>query len=142
MKKHLKRLWDFTGTTSACLVVAAAVAAVNAWGVWALADRYGADLLLNSPAYAFGYAVCLASLATFVLIVVGTVTLVNRRWPRPLPVHEDYPPTELVYLQGEGEPERCTCHNRPIKDGTVILHWPQPAQLVCLPKAKDKGRHR
>jgi hypothetical protein len=49
----------------------------------------------------------------------------------PLPIDIDNPPTKLVFVQGDGEPEHCACHGRPIKDGAEIWYWPQPAQLVC-----------
>ncbi|MET7363312.1 hypothetical protein ABZS76_33410 [Streptomyces sp. NPDC005562] len=50
----------------------------------------------------------------------------------PRPVDPDRPPTYATVVRADGDPEtRCTCHEQPVEDGATVLHWPQPAQVLC-----------
>lgn len=66
----------------------------------------------------------------------GTIGLLARRYgpARALPIDPEFPPQEVLYIQGDGPQERCACHGRVIKDGAVVLQWPQPPKFACIPK--------
>jgi hypothetical protein len=136
--KPLKRLWDATGTTTAFFATMAGSLAIQGWYWHDISQRYDLDQLASTTAYTLG-VLSLVTCATVLGTLAMTIgVLLRRYWPRPLPVDPDLPPTQLVYLQGDGEPERCFCHGKPIEDGTLIWHWPQPAKLVCV-KEGDAG---
>lgn len=106
--------------------------AVFAYAWYKVTTRYDISQLDGTPEYRFGVLVALTviwALCQF-LLILGRIT------KKPLPLDRDFPPTKMIYLQGEDEPELCHCHNRPIADGAEILHWPQPAKLVCVKKSK------
>lgn len=130
--KLLKRLWDGTGTAVAFFAMMALSLAVQGWAWYELLQRHDLSQLTPNAAYHLGIFTAL-TVATVAATIAGAVgTLLRRYRPRPLPVDPDLPPTQLVYLQGDGEPELCACHGRPIEDGALIWHWPQPAKLVCV----------
>lgn len=138
MKTALKRLWDLTGTTVACCTVMAACLVSLGYSWHQLGQHHDLQAATDSVGYRFGVMTVLTALVVAMTAGVGLAALANRYRPRPLPVDPDMPPTKMVYLQGDGEPERCVCHGRLIEDGTEIWHWPQPAKLVCVTKDRVK----
>lgn len=134
----LKRLWALTGKPWFFFVAMGLILAEIGY-CW---HRIGQDYDLHQATSSVGYDLgVMASMTVVVLAITlgGAVGLISRRYlGKPLPVDPDFPPTKMVYLQGEGEPERCACHGRAIEDGTEIWHWPQPAKLVCVKKGHGK----
>jgi hypothetical protein len=55
---------------------------------------------------------------------------------QPRPVDLSSPPYAAVFEQGEGEPERCDCHGRPLVDGEEVIIWPQRPQILCSDEAR------
>lgn len=84
-------------------------------------------------AYAFGALTYLTLWILSIPIGFAGVSLLRRDRRHPLPIDPDLPPTQLIYIQGD-KPEMCACHGKPIEDGALIWHWPQPAKLVCVKK--------
>lgn len=125
---------------------AARVASLGVFGyVWySFTSKHDLSELTDTPDYRFGCFIGFLALWLVVELLALVDIYTSRRAktrpakPAPLPVDPQYPPTEMVYIQGEGEPEHCACHGEPIQDGAIILHWPQPAKLVC----KDQGGRR
>ncbi len=134
----LKKLWQLTGTRTAFLTTTLASLALQGYLLQRMADRYGLEQLTDTAPYYFGQLVMLAASTGGILVFYAGFAILNRFFPEPLPVDPQFPPAEIVYIQGDGEPEHCACHGKPIEDGAVVLHWPQPAKLVCT----EKGRHR
>lgn len=132
MKNTLKRAWASTGTMAFFHYVMAALVIVLAASWYELHDEYDISTMMRTDEFQLGIAV---ALTVFVLALAAsgiTYSIADRRLPKdPLPIDPDLPPTQMVYIQGEGEPELCACHDEPIKDGAPIWHWPQPAKLVC-----------
>jgi hypothetical protein len=104
--------------------------------VWyGLGTTYDLNQLDDTPGFRFGFI--LAATAFYGVALIAAY-LERRPVKEPLLIDPDFPPTKMVYLQGEGEPERCACHGQVIEDGTEILHWPQPAKLICVEKDRAK----
>ena len=135
MKKLLKRLWQLTGTRTALLCTLLVSMSVQTYLLQQMEDRYGLDRLTDTAPYYFGQLVTLASLTLGGTIIAAWITFRPRA---PFAVDPEFPPTEMVYIQGEGETDLCACHGKPVQDGATVLYWPQPAQFVCA----EKGRHR
>jgi hypothetical protein len=102
---------------------------VYAW--FGLVTSYDLNQLDDTPGFRYGFI--LAATCFYGVLLIATY-LERRPVKQPLPVDPHFPPTKLVYLQGDGAPERCACHGKPIEDGAEILHWPQPAKLICVEK--------
>jgi hypothetical protein len=103
-------------------------------GWFSVGRRYDLHGITRDEAFWIGGLTAFSFLVITVTVGMLVVTIAERRHPEPLPIDPDFPPTKMIYLQGEGEPERCDCHGRVIEDGAEILHWPQPAKLVCVQK--------
>lgn len=132
--KLLKTLWAHTGKTYFFFVAMAILLGEVGYCWYRIGQRYNLHDIANDAGYNLGV---MASMTVVVIAITlgGTVGLLARRYlARPLPVDPDLPPTKMVYLQGEGAPERCACHDQVIEDGTEIWHWPQPAKLICVKK--------
>ena len=134
--KPLKALWAATGKPATFYTVMAVCLAFLGHSWYRLAQHYDLQALSGTGSYRLGVVTVLTGIVIAMTLGVAAAALVSRYRPLPidpaLPIDRELPPTEMVYIQGEGEPEHCACHNRPIEDGAVVLHWPQPAKLVCL----------
>jgi hypothetical protein len=131
----MNRLFTILTSRTATWIGRIASLGVFSYSWYSFTTHYDLSQLDDTPSFRFAVLVIVTSLwGTAQLGAVLTWRIASK----PLPVDPDFPPTKMVYLQGEGEPERCTCHNRPIEDGTEIWHWPQPAKLVCVKKGHAK----
>jgi hypothetical protein len=129
--KHLKRLWTATGKPRVFFAVMVACLGVISWCWYRVSQRHDLHKVTSSYDYSLGV---MASMTALLLAVTlgGAVGLLARRYTKPLPIDPDFPPYEVLYIQGDGKPERCACHGRVIKDGSVVLQWPQPPKFACV----------
>jgi hypothetical protein len=136
--KLLTRLWAQTGKPYFFFLTMALSLLVLAETWYEASKHYNLHELSKSPSYHLGMVAALTALIIAMALTAAFGLLLRRYLAKPLPVDPDFPPTKMIYLQGDGEPERCACHGQAIEDGTEIWHWPQPAKLVCAKRGHAK----
>lgn len=131
----LKRLWVALGGPYA-LFVASMVLLGELGFIWyRLSKRHDLVQASHTSGYQIGVLAVLSAALAGALLGLATGLLLRRFRPQPLPIDPDNPPEETLFWQVEGEePVRCDCHGKPIPNDSMILVWPQPPKLVCLPK--------
>jgi hypothetical protein len=92
------------------------------------------DDLADTPTFRFG--VLISVTVMWVIVAPVLFQAARRETKKPLPIDRTFPPTRMVYLQGEEETPLCVCHGKPVKDKTEIFYWPQPAKFVCTDQSE------
>ncbi|MGW7100352.1 hypothetical protein [Streptomyces sp. NPDC054838] len=53
-------------------------------------------------------------------------------YDQPRPIDPQNPPTYVHVVRTDDDPETyCTCHNRLLSDGEIVLYWPKPTEILC-----------
>jgi hypothetical protein len=131
----LKRAWATTSKPWFFYTVMSLCSLVIAYSWYVVGQHVDLHQIREDIHYKLGVMAAMTAVVMGAFLGITASHAVRRYGPaKALPVDPDFPPTKVVYIEGDGAPERCACHGTVIEDGTTVWHWPRPAVLVCVRK--------